>query len=501
MMRHVLPSFEKFFGAILIFVFVAFSTRVNAAISTNPPNVLFIVSDDLNDWIGCLHGHPQARTPNLDQLASRGTLFANAHCQAPLCNPSRSSVLSGLRPGTTGIYGLKPGIRDVAATRHAITLPQWFAKHGYFTASFGKVFHDSAIAAKDRPNEFNVWGPSPTTKLPENKFVNTPAKMRLMDWAPFPVDDHDVADWKTADNAIAQWKNRPKDKPIFLAVGFRLPHVPLFVPQKWFDLFPSEDKIILPPYLENDRDDIPKFSAYLYWKEPEPRTSWLKKSHQWRPLVRSYLAGTAFMDAQVGRVLEALKNDVAYTNTVIVFWGDNGWHLGEKEITGKNSLWERSTHVPLIFAGVRVATNQICSEPVELLDIYPTLAQLCGLPIPSHVEGHSLHPQLRDAKTKRKWPAITTHNQGNDSVRTKDWRYIRYANGSEELYHCSIDPNEWTNVVDRTENRSIVKTLSDLLPKIDLAAAPGSKSRVLTQTNGVWFWEGKKIIDAESTLP
>jgi arylsulfatase A-like enzyme len=227
----------------------------------------------------------------------------------------------------------------------------------------------------------------------------------------------------------------------------------------------------------------------------------LKKSHQWRPLVRSYLAATAFMDAQVGRVLDALKNDSASTNTVIVFWGDNGWHLGEKEITGKNSLWERSTHVPLIFAGTGVATNHVCSEPVELLDIYPTLAQLCGLPIPSNVEGHSLQPQLRDAKTERKWPAITTHNQGNDSVRTKDWRYIRYANGSEELYHCSIDPNEWTNVVDRTENRSIVKTLSGLLPKMDLPAAPGSKSRVLTQTNGVWFWEGKKIIDAETTLP
>ena len=461
------------------------------------PNVLFIAIDDLNDWVGCLGGHPQARTPNMDRLAARGTLFSNAHCQSPLCNPSRASLLTGLRPSTTGVYGLAPGIRNVAALTNCVTLPQHFAAHGYFTATFGKVFHDGSIPAHLRTNEFNVWGSAPGMPRPEQKFVHTPSEIAAMDWGVFPPDDHTQADWKIAEAAIEQLKARPKEKPFFVAVGFRLPHVPCYASQKWFDLFPPEDRISLPPVKEDDCHDVPDFAWYLHWKLPEPRLSWLKQANQWRPLVRAYLASTAFMDSQVGRVLEALNASGAGDNTIIVLWSDHGWHLGEKGITGKNSLWERSTRVPLIFAGPGVAEAAHCSQPVELLDIYPTLVELCGLSQRSGLEGHSLAPQLKNSNASRPWPAITTHNQGNHAVRSERWRYIRYADGSEELYDMLNDSNEWINLAPDRKFAEVLRDHVRWLPKTDAPPAPGSAHRILVSDNGVWLWEGKPINPAE----
>lgn len=497
----IIPSWIKrasLFLAVGACVIMPAAAEVSDRTSAAPrPNILFIAIDDMNDWVGCLGGHPQAQTPNIDRLAARGMLFANAHVQSPLCNPSRASLLTGLRPSTTGIYGLAPGIRDVASLKDWVTLPQYFGRHGYFTATFGKIFHDGSIPKNLQTNEFNVWGPAPGMPTPKKKFVNTPATMSAMDWGVFPEDDRDQPDWKTADNAIAQLKSWPQDKPFFIAAGFRLPHVPCFASQKWFDLFPAEDKIILPPVKDHDRDDTPEFSWYLHWKLPEPRLSWLKQANQWRPLVRAYLASTTFMDSQIGRLLDALDASGAASNTIIVIWGDNGWHLGEKAITGKNSLWKESTHVPLVFAGPGVAKFARCLQPAELLDIYPTLVELCGLPAKSGLEGHSLAPQLKDAKTPRPWPAITTHNVGNHSVRSENWRYIRYADGSEELYNTVADPHEWTNIVHDMKFTDVVRQHAKWLPKINTQPVPHSASRVLTQTKGVWFWEGKPINPAE----
>lgn len=460
------------------------------------PNVLFIVIDDLNDWVGCLGANPQAKTPNIDALAHRGTLFANAHCQAPLCNPSRSSVMTGLRPSTTGIYSLRPGIRDVASLKDHITLPQYFGSQGYFTFTCGKVYHDGSIAPKDRAREFNVWGIAPGMPLPPHKFVHTPDDIRAMDWGVFPEDDRDQADWKIAGAAVAQLKSLPEDKPFFVACGFRLPHVPCFASQKWFDLYP-EDDVTLPTIKANEREGVPPFAWYLHWKLPEPRLSWLMKNHQWRPLVRSYLASTSFMDSQVGRVMEALRETGRADNTIIVLWSDNGWHLGEKAITGKNSLWERSTHLPLIFAGPGVAAAARCQRPAELLDIYPTLVELCGLPPRLGLEGHSLVPQLHDASSQRPWPAITTHNQNNHAVRTERWRYIRYADGSQELYDEQADPHEWHNLAADGASAPIIANLARWLPKANADPVPGSAERLLVQKDGVWYWEGKPIVNSE----
>ncbi len=460
------------------------------------PNVLFIAVDDLNDWVGAFGGHSQAKTPNIDRLAARGTAFLNAHCQAPLCNPSRSSLLTGLRPSTTGVYGLAPGIRAVTELKDRVTLPQHFRRNGYFTATFGKVYHDGSIAPKDRTNEFDVWGIAPPIPTPKTKLVNTPSKMAAVDWGIFPERDEDQADWKIADAAIAQLKTAPTDKPFFIAAGFRLPHVPCFASQKWFDLYP-EATLKMPPVLENDRADVPFFSWYLHWQLPEPRLSWLKKNDQWKGLVRAYLASTSFMDSQVGRVLDALDASGHGSNTVVVLWSDHGWHLGEKGITGKNSLWERSTRVPLAFAGPGITKGARCTQPAELLDLFPTLIDLCRLPARTDLEGHSLMPQLKDASSVRPWPAITTHNVGNHSVRSEHWRFIRYADGSEELYDLRDDPNEWTNLAKLPQHAAILREHAAWLPKTNHPPVPGSAQRILVREGGKWIWEGKPIVDSE----
>ncbi|MEX2171091.1 MAG: sulfatase [Pirellulales bacterium] len=475
---------------------MAFRSDARAA-DHHKPNVLFIAIDDQNDWIGAMGGHLHAQTPHLDQLAKRGTLFLNAHCQAPLCNPSRTSLMLGLRPTTTGIYGLSPWFRSVDQWRDRVTLPQHFRGHGYKTLTAGKIYHGQMSSDQERKHEFDVWGPPggigarPSEKLiPATPNGNHPA----MDWGVFPHRDQDKGDYQVASWAIDQLQRVPNDRPFFLAAGFSLPHVPCYATQPWFDLYP-DDNSVLPSVSDNDRDDTPRFSWYLHWSLPEPRLKWVRENNQWRNLVRSYLACTSFVDAQIGRILNALEESGLADNTIVVVWSDHGWHLGEKGITGKNSLWERSTRVPLIFAGPGVGKLARCTQPVELLDLYPTLLELCGLPPRDDLEGHSLVPQLRDASAPRPWPAITSHNQGNHAIRTERWRYIRYADGSEELYDLQFDPNEWTNVATAPTNANVLTEHRRWLPKIDVPPAPGSKHRVLTydRATDTANWEGQPI--------
>jgi choline-sulfatase len=459
------------------------------------PNVLFIAVDDLNDWEGHLGGHPQARTPNMDRLAARGVAFTNAHCQAPLCNPSRTSVLTGLRPSTTGVYALDPWFRSAPRWKDIVTLPQYFSRHGYRTYATGKIYHDAYPPRDGRRDgvEFDVFGyhgsHGPT---PPRKFVKTPADIKLMDWGPFPARDEDQEDYKVADWAIERLKSVPKDQPFFLSVGFRRPHVPCYASPKWFDLYPEAD-LVMPPVKEDDRDDVPRFAWYLHWRLPEPRLAWLRESNQWKPLVRAYLACVSFTDGQVGRVLAALDAAGRRDDTVVVLWSDHGFHLGEKGITGKNTLWERSTRVPLIFAGPGVIAGGRCAAPAELLDLYPTLLELCGLPANEKVEGHSLTPQLRDASAPRVFPAVTTHGPNNHAVRSEKWRYIRYADGSEELYDEKADPNEWTNLAKDARYADVIREHARWLPTVNARPLAGSKTRLIELRDGIPVWEGKPI--------
>ncbi len=468
--------------------------RLPPVASASKPNVLFIAIDDQNDWIGAFGGHPLAKTPNIDRLARRGTIFLNAHCNAPLCNPSRTSLMLGLRPTTTGIYGLAPWFRTLDAWRDRVTLPQHFRAEGYRTFTSGKIYHGGVGNPAARAAEFDVWGPDGGIGVkPAAKLVgSTPmGDNALMDWGVFPHRDEDKGDYQVASWTIGQIRSMPAGQPFFLAAGFFLPHVPCYATQKWFDLYPDDDRV-LPVVQEHDRDDTPRFSWYLHWSLPEPRLKWMQEHHQWRNLVRSYLACTSFVDAQVGRIVDALDDAGLSDNTIIVLWGDHGWHLGEKGITGKNTLWDRGTKVPLLFAGPGIRPGGRCVQPVELLDIYPSLIELCGLPLRQDLEGLSLVPQLQDAGARRERPAITSHNQGNHGVRSDGWRYIRYADGAEELYNMRNDPREWTNLAGRPEFSAELADHRRWLPTVDLPPAPGSAHRVLTYNaaNDEATWEG-----------
>jgi arylsulfatase A-like enzyme len=467
-----------------------FVAAILPAAEPSHPNVLFIAVDDLNDWVGPLGGHPAVKTPHLDRLAQRGTTFLNAHCQAPLCNPSRTSFMLSLRPTTTGIYALEPSHYALPELKKRVSLFEHFKRNGYGVYSVGKLWH-YGLSPEQREREITELGTPGKLVRPAEPFTVTPGKHPLVDWGPFPQRDEKHYDYQTADWAIKNLEAKPQE-PFFLAVGFSLPHVPCYAPQKWFDLYLDDDSL-LPKVRDDDRNDVPDFAWRLHWQLPEPRLKWLKEAGQWRLLVRAYLASISFMDAQTGRLLAALEKSGSAENTIIVVFSDHGWHLGEKGITGKNTLWERSTRVPLIFAGPGVAQNERCARPAELLDLYPTLLELCGLPARDDLEGHSLAPQFRDAKVPRKFPAITTHGPGNHAVRTEQWRYIRYADGSEELYDMLADPHEWTNLAAKGEHDGVKRELSAWLPERSEPPAPGSKSRLVELKNGKIYWEGKLV--------
>lgn len=484
-----------------------------AADGARKPNVLFISIDDQNDWVGPLRGHPLAKTPHLDRIAARGTTFANAHCQATLCNPSRTSLMLSLRPTTTGVYGLAPWFRALDGWKDRVALPQHFKAHGYRTLTAGKIYHGNYPGpnAAKRAGEFDVWGPAGGVGARPKEKLIPPTPMgnhALMDWGVFPHRDEDKGDYQVASWAVEQLKTLPKEQPFFLAAGFFLPHVPCFVTDKWYREVPDNEQL-LPAIRRNDREDTPRFSWYLHWSLPEPRLKWVEENNQWRNLVRSYLASTRFMDAQIGRILDALEASGRADNTIVVVWSDHGYHLGEKLITGKNTLWERSTRVPLLFAGPGVAKGARVTSPAELLDIYPTLVELAGLPARGELEGVSLVPQLKDAKAKRERPAITSHNQGNHAVRSERWRYIRYADGAEELYDMANDPNEWTNLAAvkpgaiKPEHAAVMAEHRRWLPKVDLPPAPGSAQRILTYARETdeAVWEGRMTVRRGDPIP
>jgi arylsulfatase A-like enzyme len=483
----------------LVILAVASTSVPLAADDQRKPNVLFLAIDDQNDWIGAL-GHPLAKTPHLDRLAQRGTVFLNAHCQAPLCNPSRTSLMLGLRSTTTGIYGLAPWFRTLDAWKDRVSLPQHFRANGYQTLSTGKIYHGNFGGPKNKQLEFDIVGNAGGLGAKPDKKLIGPTPMGnnpLMDWGVFPHRDEDKGDYQVASWAIEQLERlrdvSPK-QPFFLAAGFFLPHVPCYVTQTWSDLYADDDSI-LPTVAGDDRDDTPRFSWYMHWNLPEPRLKWVRDNRQWRNLVRSYLACTSFVDAQIGRVLEALERTGLSENTIVVVWSDHGWHLGEKGITGKNTLWERTTRVPLIFAGPQVYRNGKTKQPAELLDLYPTLIELCGLTPRNDLEGISLVPQLRDPQARRDRPAITSHNQGNHAIRSERFRYIRYADGTEELYDLETDVHEWKNLIGRAEFAEILAEHRRWLPKIDVPPAPNSAQRVLTYdpATDIAVWEGTTI--------
>ena len=465
------------------------------------PNVLMIVIDDQNDWIGAFGGHPLVKTPNLDSLAARGAALLNAHVPAPLCNPSRTAIMTGLRPPTTGIYGLSPWFRDVPQWKDWVALPQYFHNNGYRTAAAGKIYHFTG--AKQQGVEFDDVGKTEAASgnKPPNRLID-PLPNKIIDWGVFPHRDEDKSDYKTATWAVEQIRSAPKGQPFFVAAGFHLPHVPVYVTQKWWDLYPDDDSI-LPPVKPGERADLPRFSWYLHWQLPEHRLNEIQQYGQWRNMVHSYLAATSFIDEQVGRILAALKDAGLAENTIVVVFGDNGYHLGEKEITGKNTLWERSTRSPLIFAGPGITPGGRCTQPVELLDIYPTLIDLCGLPPRADLDGISIRPQLENDKARRARPAMTVANRGNYGIRSERWRYIHYADGSEELYDMQSDPHEWSNLAQNPECAPVLAEHRKWIPATESVPTLGSGGRTMTYdpVSDTAVWQEKTTIRRTDPIP
>lgn len=425
------------------------------------PNVLMICIDDLNDWTGFLGGHPDAVTPHMDALSKRGRNFANAHCVVPVCSASRASVISGVAPTTHGSYELGPRYEELPALADVPTMQRYFRDRGYYTLTGGKVLHhgfQGRLAGDIDRSLGRKKSPRP------NRPLNRPADWsRAWDWGAYPDSDAEMSDFQLAENA-AEALQEDFDKPFFMSVGFFRPHVPLYVPPKWFDLYEAKAFQVARTRL-SDMDDIPKNFLSINEYAAAPTHGQVIKHGKQRSLTHAYLASISFVDHCVGVVLDALISSSHADNTLIVLWSDHGFHLGEKQHWAKRTLWEESTRVPLLFAGPGIEPSTVCMQPVSLLDMYPTLLELCKLPENSHLEGVSLSPQLNDPTTRRDRPAITSSYFGNHSIRNRNWRLIVYRNGAEELYDHRNDPDELHNLAGDPNHTAIRDQLFRWLPK------------------------------------
>jgi len=442
-----------------------------------PPNVLFIASDDLNTCLSC-YGHPLVRTPNLDRLAARGVRFARAYCQYPLCNPSRASLMTGLAPDTTTVYDNSRHFRD--AVPDVVTLGQLFQKNGYFSARVGKIFHygvPSQIGTDgldDKPTWNRVVNPCGVDRTKEEAFLTNYTPQRGLGSAvcyyASPARDEEHTDGMVARETVRLMEEHRND-PWFLAAGFYRPHVPWIAPVKYFDQFPLE-RIQLIPFREDEMRIAPEPA---YFTRP---AHWGMNEQQRREAMRAYYASIAFMDAQVGKLVEALERLKQLDHTIIVFWSDHGYQLGEHGQWMKQTLFEASARVPLILCGPGVtARGRTCSRTVELLDLYPTLAELCNLrETPARLHGRSLAPLLRNPAASWNKPAITQVRRGTGetavmgyTIRTERHRYTWWDEGrrGEELYDYQKDPRELVNLSGASEaarlKADLQKQLASLL--------------------------------------
>jgi iduronate 2-sulfatase len=425
------------------------------------PNVLFIAVDDLNDWIGCLGGHPQAKTPNMDALAARGVNFTRAYCASPVCNPSRTALMTGLRSSTSGVYGNALD-RAKSPAANVPPLNTHFRNHGYYVAGAGKIYHGDG----DQWGEWDDYATYRGGDLPPA--ASESGGVGGIRFAPIDARDEDMHDYHTVDYCLQQL-SRQHNKPFFLACGLHKPHMAWNVPRKYYDMFPVE-KIELPKVLETDLDDVPPAGRRM--ARPEGDHADILESGRWKDAVQGYLAAGAFCDAMIGRLMKGFDDSKYRDNTIIVFWGDHGWHLGEKQHWRKFALWEEATRAPLFFAGAGVPQKKaVCERTVDFMSIYPTLCELAGLPNPQHNEGVSVVALLKDPSAKWDRPALTTHGKENHAVRSERWRYIRYADGGEELYDHQNDPLEWKNLAADSNYASVKADLAQWLPKVNAPEA------------------------------
>ena len=483
---------SRCYKSLLWFLFFLFSqTAVEARAETNAqakskkkPNVLFIAVDDLRAELGC-YGSAIVKSPNIDALASRGTLFQRAYCQQAVCNPSRASILTGLRPETLDIWDLPTHFRE--RRPNVVTLPQLFKQHGYFTQNIGKIFHNW------RQDDFK--GDVPSWSVPaEMHYASHGSDIAQVD-APLPGDtsgvprtekrnvpDEAYFDGRVARKAIMALKERKQDgKPFFLAVGFWKPHAPFNAPAKYWDLY--EPQSIEPPKNPYPPKDVPKIAMH----DSREILRGFKDRPESRPtpadtlvLRHGYYAATSFVDAMIGSVLDELHDLGLSENTIVVLWSDHGFHLGEHSLWAKTSNFELDARVPLIISTPWHQGGNQSKSLVELLDLYPTLADLCDLPPPNDLEGKSLRPVLEDPQSTVKQAAFTWHPRpaypaaGKSpeamgySMRTKRYRFTQWRDFktenviATELYDHRSDPGETVNIADSAQGRVVREKLRRL---------------------------------------
>lgn len=442
------------------------------------PNFLFIMVDDLNDWIGAMGVHPDVQTPHIDRLAESGSLFLNAHCPAPICGPSRAALWTGRAPSTTGIYlhiaddRIQDNLPDDVEARF---LPDLLEETGYHTLGAGKLFHNG-----DRAGVFDDYGPGfdfgprPAAGFRLNFEPDWTGPFQTStDWGAFPEDETTMPDYAIREWALSKLEGE-LPQPFFMGVGFVRPHVPWYVPQEWFELY-EEAELWTPPYLPDDLEDVPAIARLLQQIPGFPTTEWAQMAGEWQAIVHAYLACTSFVDHQVGLVLDALAESPYADNTIIILASDHGYHLGEKNRFAKMALWERSTRIPLIVAGDGLPRGRRIDQPVNLMDLYPTVLELAGATPATPLEAHSLLPLIQDG-TPAEWNHVarTTHGRNNHAIRDGRFRYIVYEDGSEELYDHDTDPWEHHNLAENPEFAPILQRLRAELPGDDAPLAAES---------------------------
>lgn len=457
------------------------------------PNILLISIDDLNNWIEPLAGHPQAQTPNLQRFANQSVNFTNAYCASPSCSPSRTALMTGKHPYVTGVYKNTQIWRQVIPNE--ITLPEYFQQAGYWTAGAGKIYHNNM----PDPRSWNDYYPSKVKHMPDyylpdydstsgsKYFKKTDNEIReddpkgitftmpvfdkmyiAFDFEPLPFKTEQTGDYSSVKWVSDQLK-RKHDKPFFLACGLYRPHLPWYVPQEFYDKFPL-DEIQLPEIYQEDIADLPKLG-----KKTAQRGNYHKhvvKAGLWKKAVQGYLAAICYADYLVGQLLKALEESEYGDNTIVVIYSDHGWQLGEKEHWRKFALWENAINsvcmikAPKEISGYADVKNGYVSDKnVSLVDIFPTLTDLCGLPQKEGITGRSLTPLLLNPTKQWSYPVITTLDDNHYSVIQDQWHYINYDGKDEELYNLKEDPNEWYNIAADTSLKNVKQQLRALIPK------------------------------------
>ena len=473
------------------------------------PNVIFFSVDDMNDWAGPL-GYNQVVTPNMDRLANSGITFTNAHAPGSYCAPSRTAIWTGLQASTTGCYGWEVYHYDYP---ELVSLQMAFKQGGYSTYGAGKLFHHGRGFADMRSwdtyfsrsqevrdsgwemdsYQFNdVPLPDP---YPYGPYYNQPGKKYKhpfhLEWGPIANEKEDDMADALRTNWMVDMIHKEHDKPFFMALGMYSPHYPNYAPQKYFDLY-DRDAIVLPPYKEDDLEDLSPEIQKMY-NNRKMQHAELEKLDAVKDAVHAYLASISFADAMLGRVIDAVEASPYKDNTIIVLWSDQGFHHGEKGHWGKHTLWQRTTQVPFIWSGPGIAKNKKVKTTVGLIDIYPTLKELCELPVDNTFDGVSLAKTLKKpSRSKERNVFIPHHIRGNYAVVNSDWRYIQYKTGAEELYDLKKDPNEWNNIAADDKYKSVIKKLKKSVPETFAPNATPFKQLKLVIEGDSYHWEKKE---------